>query len=69
MHAVATKTIKNPIKAAFFLPSFSNDEPTIGEKINAETSKALYIVKSKPQTYIIIKATYIVDREGKYLSQ
>jgi predicted aconitase len=41
MHAVATTTITNPIKAAFFLPSLSNNEPTIGEKINAETSKAL----------------------------
>lgn len=41
MQAVAITTITKPIKAAFFRPSFSNDEPTIGEKINAETSNAL----------------------------
>lgn len=39
---VATTTIAKPINAAFFRPSFSSREPTIGEKIRAETSNALY---------------------------
>lgn len=41
MQAVAIDTITNPINAAFFRPRFSNNMPTIGEKISAETSKDL----------------------------
>jgi len=47
MNAVRAKTIvdttniKKPINAAFFLPNFSRNDPAIGEKIRADTSKDL----------------------------